>query len=150
MIQFKKIAMALTVMACFAQPAMADEHTDLLDILLQKGILSKQEHEAKIKAYSEVLENKKFSQSRIDKDIRDNNNSRVAKVNDGAVLENGLGFKSKDGANVIQLTGRLHTDYRSYTPVYAAGSSTDPYQDGIENRRARCGVRGQFQKDFKI
>jgi hypothetical protein len=38
MIQFKKIAMALTVMACFAQPALADEHTDLLDILLQKGI----------------------------------------------------------------------------------------------------------------
>ena len=84
--------MALTVMACFAQPAIADEHTDLLDILLQKGILTKQEHEAKIKAYSEVLENKKFSQSRIDKDVRDNNNSRVAKVNDGAVLENGLGF----------------------------------------------------------
>jgi hypothetical protein len=126
MIQFKKIAMALTVMACFAQPAMADEHTDLLDILLQKGILTKQEHEAKIKAYSEVLENKKFLQSRIDKDVRDNNNSRIAKANDGAVLENGLGFKSKDGANVIQLTGRLHTDYRSYTPVYASGQSTDP------------------------
>ena len=119
MIQFKKIAMALTVMACFAQPALADEHTDLLDILLQKGILSKQEHEAKIKAYSEVLENKKFQQSRIDKDVRDNNNSRIAKANDGAVLENGLGFKSKDGANVIQLTGRLHTDYRSYSPTYS-------------------------------
>ena len=150
MIQFKKIAMALTVMACFAQPALADEHTDLLDILLQKGILSKQEHAAKIKAYEEVLENKKFSQSRIDKDVRDNNNSRIAKVNDGAVLENGLGFKSKDGANVIQLTGRLHTDYRSYTPTYSSGQTTDPYQDGIENRRARFGVRGQFQKDFKF
>lgn len=146
----KKITIIAAMALCFAAPAMADEYKDTLDILLQKGIITQQEYNKKIESHTERLENKQFNAARVDKDLRDNNNSRFAKANDGAVLENGLGFKSKDGANVIQLTGRLHTDYRSYTPVYSSGQTTDPYQDGIENRRARFGVRGQFQKDFKF
>jgi phosphate-selective porin OprO/OprP len=146
----KKITLIAAMALCFASPAMADEYRDTLDILLQKRIITQQEYNTKIEAHNERLENKQFNAARVDKDLRDNNNSRFAKSNDGAVLENGLGFKSKDGANVIQLTGRLHTDYRSYTPTYSSGQTTDPYQDGIENRRARFGVRGQFQKDFKF
>ena len=146
----KKITIIAAIALCFAAPAIADEYKDTLDILLQKGIITQQEYNKKIESHNERLENKQFNAARVDKDLRDNNNVRFAKANDGAVLENGLGFKSKDGANVIQLTGRLHTDYRSYTPVYSSGQTTDPYQDGIENRRARFGVRGQFQKDFKF
>jgi phosphate-selective porin OprO/OprP len=40
-------------------------------------------------------------------------------------------------------------DYRQYSPDYGAGQTTDSYQDLAEVRRARFGVRGQFQKDFK-
>ena len=140
----------LAGMIGLSQTAAADDHTDLLDLLLQKGVITKQEHDARVTTYQETLENKQFNNSRIDKDVRDSNNYRIAKANDGSVLENGLGFKSKDGANTIQLTGRLHTDYRAYSPDYSVGQSTDPYQNGIENRRARFGVRGQFQKDWKF
>lgn len=40
-------------------------------------------------------------------------------------------------------------DYRQYDPAYGTGQTTDSYQNLAEIRRARFGVRGQFQKDFK-
>ncbi len=145
----KKITIIAAMALCFAAPAMADEHTDLLDLLLQKGVITKQEHAARIEAYKDTLENKQFNAARIDKDLRDNNNLRFNKANDGSVTENGIGLKSKDGNNTIQLTGRLHMDYRQFTPTYGDGQTTDAYQNLAEVRRARFGVRGQFAKDFK-
>jgi hypothetical protein len=112
----KKITIISLLAMCFTSPVMADEYTDTLDILLQKGILTKQEHSTKIEAHKDRLENSQFNSSRIDKDLRDNNNYRLSKSNDGAVMENGLGIKSKDGNTTAQFTGRIHMDYRSYTP----------------------------------
>ena len=146
---FKKIALVAIVLSVFATTAQADEHTDLLDLLLQKNVITKQEHADRMEKYSEALENKQFNAARIDKDLRDNNNLRFNKANDGSVTENGIGLKSKDGNNTIQLTGRLHMDYRQYTPTYGDGQTTDAYQNLAEVRRARFGVRGQFAKDFK-
>jgi phosphate-selective porin OprO/OprP len=134
---------------CFAAPAKADEYTDTLDLLLQKSIITQQEYNAKIEAHNERLENKQFNAARIDKDLRDNNNSRFAKANDGSVTENGIGLKSKDGNTTAQFTGRIHMDYRQYSPDYGSGQTTDSYQNLAEVRRARFGVRGQFAKDFK-
>ena len=145
----KKITIISLLALCFASPVMADEYKDTLDILLQKGIITQQEYNTKIEVHNERLENKQFNSARIDKDLRDNNNSRFAKANDGSVMENGIGLKSKDGNNTIQLTGRLHMDYRQYTPTYGTGQTTDSYQNVAEMRRARFGVRGQFAKDFK-
>ena len=147
--QFKILTASLAIAMMFAGAAKADEYTDTLDILLQKGILSKQEHSSKIEAHRDRLENKEFQTSRIDKDVKDNNNYRLSKVNDGAVMENGLGIKSKDGNTTAQFTGRVHMDYRSYTQTFSSGQSTDPYQDALEVRRGRFGVRGQIAKDFK-
>ena len=48
--QFKILTAALAIALSFAGSAQADEYTDTLDILLQKGILSKQEHSSKIEA----------------------------------------------------------------------------------------------------
>lgn len=141
--------LALVISLAFAAPAYADEYIDTLNILRDKGVLTQKEYDAKIKAYEEKLENKKFSEYRIDKDVSDNNKWRQARANDGSVTENGIGLKSKDGNNTIQLTGRLHMDYRQYTPEYGAGQTTDSYANTAEIRRARFGVRGQFQKDFK-
>ena len=145
----KKITIIAAMALCFAAPAIADEYKDTLDILLQKGIITQQEFNTKIEAHTERLENKQFNAARIDKDLRDNNNLRFTKANDGSVTENGIGLKSKDGNNTIQLTGRLHMDYRQYSPDYGAGQTTDSYQNTAEARRARFGIRGQFAKDFK-
>jgi phosphate-selective porin OprO/OprP len=147
--QFKILTAALAIAMMFAGAAKADEYTDTLDILLQKGILSKQEHSAKIEAHRDRLENKEFQTSRINKDVKDSNNYRLSRANDGSVMENGLGIKSKDGNTTAQFTGRVHMDYRSYTPSYSSGQSTDPYQDTLEVRRGLFGVRGQIAKDFK-
>jgi phosphate-selective porin OprO/OprP len=40
-------------------------------------------------------------------------------------------------------------DYRQYSPDYGTSQTTDAYANIAEIRRARFGVRGQFQKDFK-
>jgi phosphate-selective porin OprO/OprP len=142
-----KIALALSL--AFSVPAYADEYLDTLNILRDKGILTQKEYDAKVQAYEERAENKRFAEQRIDKDVSESVKYRQARANDGSVSENGIGLKSKDGNNTIQLTGRLHMDYRQYTPDYGAGQTTDSYQNLAEIRRARFGVRGQFQKDFK-
>ena len=144
---FTKIALAMSLV--FATSAYADEYIDTLKILRDKGILTQLEHEAKIKAYEERAENKKFAEQRIDKDVSESVKYRQARANDGSVTENGLGLKSKDGNSTAQFTGRLHMDYRHYSPDYGVGQTTDSYQNLAEVRRARFGVRGQFQKDFK-
>ena len=142
-----KLSLAAAIACCV--PAHADEYKDTLKILRDKNILTQKEYNDKLKEYEEKEENKKFIEQRIDKDVSDNNKYRIARVNDGSVTENGIGLKSKDGSNTIQLTGRLHMDYRQYSPDYGAGQTTDSYQNLAEVRRARFGVRGQFAKDFK-
>jgi len=132
--KFKLIA-AAAAMLFVATTAQADEHTDLLDLLLQKGIITKQEHTTRVEAYRDQQENKQFNAARIDKDLRDNNNARFSKASDGSVTENGLGLKSKDGNNTAQFTGRIHMDYRQYDPTYGSGQTTDSYQNLAEVRR---------------
>jgi phosphate-selective porin OprO/OprP len=145
----KKITLIAAMALCFAAPVMANEYKDTLDLLLQKGIITQQEYNKKIEAHKDKQENQEFNRARIDKDLRENFNYRFARANDGSVTENGIGLKSKDGNNTIQLTGRVHMDYRYYTPDYGTSQTTDAYQNLTEIRRARFGVRGQFQKDFK-
>jgi phosphate-selective porin OprO/OprP len=141
--------LALSVALVFSVPAYADDYVNTLRILKDKGVLTQKEYDVKIQEHEEKAENRKFSEFRIDKDVSENNKWRQARANDGSVTENGIGLKSKDGNNTIQLTGRLHMDYRQYTPSFGTGQTTDTYQNVAEVRRARFGVRGQFQKDFK-
>lgn len=144
----KKLSLAIALTFCFGA-AQADEYVDTLNILRDKGILTQKEYDSKLEAYRDKQENQEFNRSRIDKDIRDNNNYRISKANDGSVMENGLGLKSKDGSTTAQFTGRIHMDYRNYSPDYATGQTTDSYQDAMEMRRGRFGVRGQIARDFK-
>jgi phosphate-selective porin OprO/OprP len=146
-----KLLKKLSIVVALATviPAYADEYKDTLNILREKNVITQQEYNAKLKAYEEKEENKKFATQRIDKDVSDSVKYRQARANDGSVTENGLGLKSKDGNNTAQFTGRIHMDYRQYTPDYGVGQTTDSYQNLAEVRRARFGVRGQFAKDFK-
>jgi phosphate-selective porin OprO and OprP len=144
---FKKLSIVVALAAVI--PAYADEYKETLNILREKNVITQKEYESKLKAYEEREENKKFAEQRIDKDVSDSVKYRQARANDGSVTENGIGLKSKDGNNTIQLTGRIHMDYRHYTPDYGVGQTTDSYQNIAEMRRGRFGVRGQFAKDFK-
>jgi phosphate-selective porin OprO/OprP len=144
---FKIFAIVAVMLA--TTPVLADEYKDTLNILREKNVITQQEYNDKLKAYEDREENKKFAEQRIDKDVSDSVKYRQARANDGAVTENGLGLKSKDGNTTAQFTGRLHMDYRHYTPDYGVGQTTDSYQNLAEVRRARFGVRGQFAKDFK-
>jgi phosphate-selective porin OprO/OprP len=144
---FKKLGIVVALAAVI--PAYADEYKDTLSILRDKNVITQQEYEARLKAYEEREENKKFAEQRIDKDVSDSVKYRQARANDGSVSENGIGLKSKDGNNTAQFTGRVHMDYRHYSPNYGVGQTTDSYQNLAEVRRARFGVRGQFAKDFK-
>ena len=143
----KKLTIVVALAAVL--PAYADEYKDTLSILREKNVITQKEYEARLKAYEEKEENKKFATQRIDKDVSDSVKYRQARANDGSVTESGIGLKSKDGNNTIQFGGRIHMDYRQYDPAYGTGQTTDSYQNLAEIRRARFGVRGQFQKDFK-
>jgi phosphate-selective porin OprO/OprP len=144
---FTKIALALSL--AFSVPAYADDYVNTLNILRDKGILTQKEYDTKVQAHEERAENKRFAEQRIDKDVSDSVKYRQARANDGSVTENGIGLKSKDGNTTAQFTGRIHMDYRQYSPDYGTGQTTDSYQNLAEVRRARFGVRGQFAKDFK-
>jgi phosphate-selective porin OprO/OprP len=144
----KKLSLAIALTFCFGA-AQADEYLDTLNILRDKGILTQKEYDVKVEEYKDKEENKKFSQQRTDRDVSDSVKFRQARANDGSVMENGIGLKSKDGNTTAQFTGRLHMDYRQFTPDYGSGQTTDSYQNIAEARRARFGVKGQFNKDFK-
>src|SRR6185312_4861037 len=61
-----------------------------------------------------------------------------------------FGLSSADGANTIELTGRLHVDtadYYNYNPK--AGMADRHLASGINVRRARIGVTGKFQNDWQ-
>ena len=124
---FKKLSIVVALAAVI--PAYADEYKDTLNILREKNVITQKEYESKLKAYEEREENKKFIEQRIDKDVSESVKYRQARANDGSVTENGIGLKSKDGNNTIQFTGRLHMDYRNYTPNYGVGQTTDSYQN---------------------
>jgi phosphate-selective porin OprO and OprP len=64
-----------------------------------------------------------------------------------------FGLTSADGANSIELTGRVHFDTGFY-PGYTAAEGVGPYgagkkpQSGVNARRVRLGVVGKFLDDF--
>jgi phosphate-selective porin OprO/OprP len=74
----------------------------------------------------------------------------VVKEKDGAFT-----LESANGRNSIQLTGRMHLDYRdSDIDGSLGGGRTDDRDtaslaDQFELRRARIGVKGKLAKDFK-
>ena len=153
LIAAKRIAVAVaTVCATLAAPAFAgDDVKNLLDLMLKKGVISQQDYDKFIADTADAAENKQFKEKRLDSDVAKANAFVLKNAEAGQVMKNGIGIQSPDGANSIQLTGRVHMDYRGYSPTFADGASaaTDPFTDVLEVRRARLGVTGQFQKDWK-
>ena len=141
----KRIAVAVAaVCATMSAPSFA-AGTDvkaLMDLLLKKGVITQQEYDQNIQA---AVENEAFKEKRLASDVNKLNNIAIKNADTGSVMKNGLGVQSADGRTTMQLTGRLHMDSRSYT----SNATGDPYQNLLDIRRARLGVRGQIDKDWK-
>jgi len=75
----KKLGLAIALTFCFGA-AQADEYIDTLNILRDKGILTQKEYDVKIEEYKDRAENKKFAESRIDKDVSDSVKYRQARA----------------------------------------------------------------------
>jgi phosphate-selective porin OprO and OprP len=61
-----------------------------------------------------------------------------------------FGFSSADGQNTVELTGRLHIDTGDYLNYDPQSKTTDRnLEGGINLRRARIGVTGQFMGDWR-
>ena len=143
LITAKRLAVAVAaVCATLAAPAFAtDDVKNVLDLMLKKGVITQQDYDQFMKDNADAAENKQFKDKRLDQDVGKANAYILKNAEAGQVMKNGLGFQSADGANTVQLTGRVHFDARQYAQGYL--------QDRMEVRRTRFGIRGQIAKDFK-
>jgi phosphate-selective porin OprO/OprP len=128
----KKLAVAVSgaVLLMAGQVALADSATDIVDALVSKGVLTEEEGKLITKGHT--------SKTAV---------TPVVKEKDGAFT-----LESANGRNSIQLTGRMHLDYR-FNDAYESGRGDDrdtqSLSDQFELRRARLGVKGKFANDFK-
>ena len=127
----------------FGANAMADSTDDILNALIAKGILTEEEGALLQKGRTGEKEAAAAKKSK----------TPVVKEKDGA-----FALESADGANSVQLTGRMHFDYRNSdindlgnTGVLNSKTDVDSktIADQYELRRARIGVKGKLAKDFK-
>jgi phosphate-selective porin OprO and OprP len=129
----KKLAVAVSgaVFLMAGQVALADSATDIVDALVSKGVLTEEEGKLITKGHT--------SKTSV---------TPVVKEKDGAFT-----LESANGRNSIQLTGRMHLDYRDSDIDGSLGNGSDrdsaTMADQFELRRARIGVKGKFAKDFK-
>ena len=129
----KKLAVAVSsaVLLMAGQSALADSATDIVDALVSKGVLTEEEGKLITKGHT--------SKTAV---------TPVVKEKDGAFT-----LESANGRNSVQLTGRIHLDYRQNSLDTYATDYNDRDQataaDAFELRRARLGVKGKFAKDFK-
>ena len=150
LIAASRVAVAVAaVCASLSAPAFAADNKALLDLMLKKGVITQKDYDEFVDATRDADENKAFKEKRVDQDLAKANAYMQKNADAGQVMKSGLGIQSADGESSIQLTGRIHMDYRNYGRTAASGSTVDPLQDAFEVRRARLGVKGQFMKDWK-
>lgn len=142
LIAAKRVAIAVAaVCASLSAPVYANDSKALLDLMLKKGVITQKDYDEFVEATKDAEENKAFKEKRTDQDLSKAMNYIQKNADTGSVMKNGLGFQSADGKNSVALTGRVHFDTRQF--------SEGVYQDRMEVRRARLGVKGQIAKDFK-
>jgi phosphate-selective porin OprO/OprP len=129
----KKLAVAASgaVLLMAGQFALADSATDIVDALVSKGVLTEEEGKLITKGHK--------AKTSV---------TPVVKEKDGAFT-----LESANGRNSIQLTGRMHLDYRFNDGGFENGRiedrDTQSLADQFELRRARLGIKGTLAKDFK-
>ncbi len=147
----KRVAVAVAaVCASLSLPAMANDSKALLDLMLKKGVITQKDYDEFVEATRDAAENKAFKEQRVDQDVSKAVKFMQKRDKDGAVKENGIGFRSADGNSEINLTGRLHYDARSIGGDFGEYSDRDSgaLSDRFGVRRARLGVTGVFNKSI--
>jgi len=120
--------------------AMADSTSDLLNALVAKGVLTEEEAAPLMKGH-EVETQKK-------------NSEITASFKDGIVFQNG------DKSAILQVGGRVQTDYRAFSNgasnkttninLAKGNSSASQEADTFDIRRARIEIKGQFYDAYSF
>jgi phosphate-selective porin OprO/OprP len=140
----KRLILAASIAALFcgfSAPALADMET-LLDKLRDKGVLTEEEYQ---EMRTEVRAERREAALR-----KAQEEEKAAKKAEGAAaalngnFKDGFIFESGDKANSIQVTGRVHADYRSFD-VNSTNANT---ANGFDIRRAYLGVQGKLYSDW--
>ncbi|MFM8464047.1 MAG: hypothetical protein ACKOA0_08090, partial [Burkholderiaceae bacterium] len=128
----KRIAIAVAaVCASLSLPAAANDNKALLDLMLKKGVITQKDYDEFLEANKEADENNAFKDSRIDKDVSTSIKFIQKRANDGAVKPSSFGLVSGDGKSEINLTGRMHFDFRNFDGGFATGQSSDSSASGF-------------------
>ncbi|MDX1914319.1 MAG: porin [Methylophilus sp.] len=125
--------LAGTFLMGFGATAMADSTFDLVQALINKGVLTEEEGLALMKGKeTEDRDKKKASVS--------------TKFKDGFSIESG------DGANKFSINGRIQLDYRNFDTSENTTSAQANNADTFDIRRAYLGAKGTFLKyyDFEV
>ncbi len=150
LIAAKRIAVAVAaVCATMSAPAAyAADAKSLLDLMLKKGVITQAEYDDYLK--SDAYENEQFKEKRTDSDLSKASKYVQKHEKDGSVNENGFGLTSANGDHSINLTGRVHFDYRYIDSdiLQSTDRDTASLANGFEVRRARIGFNGKVFKDI--
>ena len=128
----------LTAVASITTPAHADVVDNLLNKLRAKKLLTEAEYQEMraeveyLALRAEVEAEKKRAEAEANK------SDLIAKFKDGFILE------SKDKQNSLAFIGRVHADYRYFTPNTPTNPST------FEVRRAYLGVKGKVYGEMEF
>jgi phosphate-selective porin OprO/OprP len=138
------LILAASIAAMFAglaAPAHADMES-LLDKLRAKGVLTEEEYQdMRTEARAERREaalRKAQEEERAAKKAESAATALSGNFKDGFIFESG------DKANSIQVTGRIHADYRSFD-INSTNANT---ANGFDIRRAYLGVQGRLYSDW--
>lgn len=140
----KRLLMAASVSAAvfgFTAPALADMET-LLEKLRDKGVLSEgeyQEMRTEVRAERRAEALRKAQEE--EKAARQAENAAASLT---GRFRDGFAWESGDKENSIQITGRVHADYRSFD-VDSLNANT---ANGFDIRRAYLGVQGRLYGDW--
>ncbi len=135
--QMRSIVAAISgVLLLGAAPlAMADSTDDIINALIGKGVLTKEEGALLQKGRAgekETAEKKKAGEVK-------------------ASFKDGLVFESDDKETSIKLIGRVHADYRNFNYSETdSGTGGATGSDTFDMRRARLGFQGTFKKYYKF
>lgn len=130
----KKLAAAVSgaVLLMAGQFALADSTTDIVDALVGKGVLTEEEGKLITKGHT----------------------SKVEKTPKITEKDGAFSISSPNGKNSVQLTGRMHFDYRNSninqfdnglgTYAFSNDSDSKSVGDHFAMRRARIGIKGRI------
>ena len=132
-------AVAGSLLLSFGVNAMADSNDDLINALMEKGVLTEEEG-------AQLLKGRSAEKAKKSSEIK-------------ASFKDGITWESGDKSNSISVGGRVHTDYRNFdrdisnktTAALPAGAQNGANEsDTFDIRRARIEVKGKFYDAYEF